>query len=81
MKPCMTSVNAVLVYAEAGSRQKCLWSLNQTFALWSSTTTLMQQMLVEKGLMVGVLLELQAFSNCPTTEVIPFGGFCMCLLL
>lgn len=29
----------------------------------------MQQTLVEKGLMVGVMLELEAFMNCPSNEV------------
>ena len=59
-----------LFFAEGASKQKCLWSLNQTFALWSSTTAMMQQTLVENGLMIGVMLELQAFRNVPTSEVI-----------
>ena len=56
-------------FSETGSKHRCFWSLNQTFALWSSTTPLMQQLLVEKGLMIGVLLELEAFRNCPSSEV------------
>ena len=59
----------VFVFTEKGSKHRCLWSLNQTFALWSSTTPLMQQLLVEKGLMIGALLELEAFKDCPNNEV------------
>ena len=57
------------IFTEVGSNHPCLWALHQMFALWSSTSSLMSQLLIENGLMSGVLVELQALSSCPCSEV------------
>ena len=52
-----------------GFEQNCFWELNKSFLIWSATTPLMQQLLVEEGVMSGIICELELFKNCSSNEV------------
>ena len=54
------------------SYQHCFWELNRVFLAWSATTPLMQQMLVEEGLISGMIYELELFKDSPNSEVCNF---------
>ena len=52
-----------------GFDQNCLWELNKSFLTLSTTTPLMQQLLVEEGVLSGIICELELFKNCSSSEV------------
>ena len=60
--------------SKLGSDQNCLWVLNRTFHIWSSST-LLQQLLVEEGILSGIVYQLEMFKECPNSEV------CFCLYM
>jgi len=57
---------------ELGQKQqwfRCFGELNRCFAMWSSTTPLMQQKLVKEGIVSGIMYELEVYKDSPTSEV------------
>ncbi|XP_065885531.1 uncharacterized protein [Dysidea avara] len=62
--------------AKLGSDQNCLWVLNRTFHIWSSST-LLQQQLVEEGVLSGIVYQLELFKECPSSEVPANVAYCM----
>ena len=53
---------------QLGSDQNCLWVLNKTFHIWSSSV-LLQLQLVEEGVLSGIVFQLEMFKDCPSNEV------------
>ena len=52
-----------------GFDQNCLWELNKSFLTLSTTTPLMQQLLVEEGALSVIICELELFKNCSSSEL------------
>ena len=49
---------------------KCFGELNRCLAMWSYTSPLMQQKLVEEGIVSGIINELKVYNDSPASEVI-----------
>jgi len=61
-------------FSKLGSDQSCLWVLNRTFHIWSSSA-LLQQLLVEEGVLSGIVYQLEMFKDCLNSEV------CLCCMI
>ena len=68
-----------MLFTVPGFDQNCFWELNKSFWILSTTTPLMQQLLVEEGVLSGIICELELFKNCSSSEVqlVWFNAHCM----